>query len=246
MPQGGAAGQPWETGGQADAPGQQWQGGVPGQGDAPGQAGVHAQDGIPTQGTGPSQWADGPRGQQYGSPPQGPAGQPADEPMQGRILSPVNETETRVTGRRIVQYIIDAIIFGIIASVVSWALDRGTGGVHALLVLVTVLLVIGWYLLYWALRPQLRSGQTIGMQLMGIRVISKDGGPASFVQLAVRSILLVLFSPLSLLVGIIVMMLSRYRQRTGDHMAGTLVVRGQVQPMAARREYADAGWSSAR
>jgi uncharacterized RDD family membrane protein YckC len=84
------------------------------------------------------------------------------------------------------------------------------------------------------------------MQVMGIRVISSDGGPASLVQLAVRSVLLVLFSPLSLLVGIIVMMGSRYRQRTGDHMARTMVVRARVEPMPAQREYAGAGQAGFR
>jgi uncharacterized RDD family membrane protein YckC len=56
---------------------------------------------------------------------------------------------------------------------------------------------------------------------------------AGLVQLAVRSVLLVLFSPLSVLVGWIVMMFSHYRQRTGDHMARTVVVRRRVQPLAA-------------
>ena len=79
------------------------------------------------------------------------------------------------------------------------------------------------------------------MMALKIRVISMDGGPASLVQLIVRSILLVLFSPVSLLVGIIVMMLSRYRQRTGDHMAKTTVVRARVQPMPAPQAYAGAG-----
>jgi len=185
---------------------------------------------------------------QYGMPPQGGAqGQPAGgSPMQGRPISPVNEIETRVTGRRIVQYIVDAIIYSIIGGLISWALNRGTGAAHAILVLVTVVLVVAWYLLYWAWWPHRRGGQTIGMQLMGLRVINLDGGPASFLQLAVRSVLLVLFDPLSLLVGIIVMMCSRYRQRTGDHMARTLVVRAQLQTMAAPREYAGAGQAGFR
>jgi hypothetical protein len=35
-------------------------------------------------------------------------------------------------------------------------------------------------------------------------------------------------------------MCSRYRQRTGDHMARTMVVRAQVQPMPAQQEYVGA------
>jgi uncharacterized RDD family membrane protein YckC len=245
MPQGGESGQPRETGQQTDTPGQQWQGGTPGQSAVPGQSGTAGQGGIPSQAGPPGQqWTNEPQGQyQYGAPPPqgGMAGEQWGSPMAGRPISPVNEIETRVTGRRIVQYIIDAIIYGIVASLISWALARGTGAVHAILVLVAVVVVVAWYLFYWAAIPFRRDGQTLGMSVMGIRVISASGGPASFVQLAVRSILLVLFSPLSLLVGIIVMMCSRYRQRTGDHMAHTMVVRARVQPMPAQQQYAGAG-----
>jgi len=243
MPQGGESGQSRETGQQTGPPGQQWQSGTPGQSAGPGQSGTAGQGGIPNQAdpTGQS-WPGAPQGQyQYGMPPQGGTpGQQWGSPMGGQPISPVNEIETRVTGRRIVQYIIDAIIYGIVASLISWALARGTGAVHAILVLVAVVVVVAWYLLYWAAIPARRNGQTLGMSVMGIRVININGGPASFVQLAVRSILLVLFSPLSLLVGIIVMMCSRYRQRTGDHMARTMVVRAQVQPMPAQQEYVGA------
>ncbi len=193
------------------------------------------------------QWAgDAPGQQQYGYPSEAGRNAQPPGPVPGRAISAVSEIETRVTGRRIVQYIIDAIIYGIVAGLISWLLDRSTGGLHALLILVSVLLVIAWYLVYWALRPFKRNGQTIGMQLLDIRVIDRHGGPASFVQLAIRSILLVLFSPLSLLVGIIVMMFSRYRQRVGDHIARTIVVRARVEPMPARPQYAGAGQAGVR
>jgi uncharacterized RDD family membrane protein YckC len=259
MPQGGEPRPPQDTGWQAGAPAQQWPGNQPGQGTVPGPS-VPGQAGAPgPEGTAGQEWAGGPQGQpqygpqgqpQYGMPPPsgGMAGGQWGAPMAGRPMSPVNEIETRITGRRIAQYIIDAIIFFLVAAVISWALDRGHGGLRALLVLVTVVLVVGWYLIYWAAIPDRRHGQTIGMSVMGIRVISADGGRASFAQLAVRSILLVLFSPwvLSLLVGFIVMMCSRYRQRTGDHMAKTLVVRANVEPMPARPEYAGAGQAGTR
>ncbi len=245
MPQGGEP-RPQETGGPA-GPSPQQGPGAPSQGTVPGQANVPGQGGAPGRESTPAQpYAEGAQGQPYGMPP--PGGMPGEPPaaMQGRPISPVNEAETRVTGRRIVQYIIDAIIYGIVAGAISWALDRGTGGLHALLVVLTVVLDIIWYVIYWALVPYRVKGQTVGMMALKIRVISMDGGPASLVQLIVRSILLVLFSPVSLLVGIIVMMLSRYRQRTGDHMAKTTVVRARVQPMPAPQAYAGAGQAGTR
>jgi uncharacterized RDD family membrane protein YckC len=246
MSQGGESGQSRENGQQTDPPGQQRQNGTPGQSAVPGQSGTAGQGGIPNQAGPPGQpWTGEQQGQyQYGAPPQGgmPGGYQGS-PMAGQPISPVNEIETRVTGRRIVQYIIDAIIYGIVASLISWALDRGTGGVHAILVVVSVVVIVAWYVFYWAAIPFRRDGQTLGMSVLGIRVIGANGGPASFIQLVVRSILLVLFSPLSLLVGIIVMMCSRYRQRTGDHMAHTMVVRARVEPMPAQQMYAGAGQS---
>jgi uncharacterized RDD family membrane protein YckC len=243
MPQGGESGQPRETGQQTDTPGQQWQ--APGQSGVPGQSGTAGQGGIPNQPAPPGQpWTNEPQGQyQYGAPPPqgGMGGGQQGGPMAGRPISPVNEIETRVTGRRVVQYIIDIIIYGIVGSLISFALNQGHGVLGAVLLLVDVVVLIAWYVIYWAAIPARRNGQTLGMSVMGIRVISASGGPASLGQLAGRSILLVLFPPASLLVGFIVMMCSRYRQRTGDHMAGTMVVRAGVQPMPAQQQYAGAG-----
>jgi uncharacterized RDD family membrane protein YckC len=181
--------------------------------------------------------------QQYGQEPPAAGGA---GPMAGRPISPVNEIETRVTGKRTVQYIVDVILSGIVFGLLSFALNRGHGGVHAVLILVLVLVNIAWYFVYWAYLPFVRNGQTIGMSLMGIRVISSDGGAASLVQLFIRSILLVLFPLWSALIGWIVMMFSRYRQRTGDHMAKTMVVNARVGAGAGRQEFAGAGQAGSR
>jgi len=237
MPQGGGSGQSWEAGsapGPAGTPQAQPQYGQP-------------QYGQPDYGQpdyGQPDYGQAQYGQpQYGQPPPAHGGR---GPMEGRPLSPVNEIETRVTGRRVVQYIVDAILSGIVFGLLSWALDRGHGGIHALLVLILVLANITWYFLYWASVPYARNGQTIGMSLLGVRVISRDGGPASLAQLFIRSILLVLFTPVSLLVGIITMMFSRYRQRVGDHLARTIVVRAGVESRPAQQAFAGAGQGGTR
>jgi|ERR1700722_1961718 uncharacterized RDD family membrane protein YckC len=196
------------------------------------------------------EFGQAPYGQaQYG---QAPYGQPAPGfgggggPMSGQPISPVNEIETRVTGKRIVQYIVDIILYGIVASLLSFALNRGHGGVAAVLLIILVLVDIAWYFLYWAYIPFARNGQTIGMSLLGLRVISADGGPASLARLFVRSIFIVLFGPIAWLVGIITMMCSRYRQRVGDHMAKTMVVNARVGADAGRQEFAGAGQAGSR
>ena len=217
-PQRGESGQTGETGQQV------------GNVSVPGQAGPpeSGPGGTPT----PSwPWTGESQAPQYGGPP--PPG-----PMQVRPISPVNEADTRVTGRRVVQYIIDYIITAIVAAVIMWALDRGTGAANAGLLLVGAILVAAWYFWYWVYRPYRANGRSLGMQLLGIHVISKDGGRASMMQLLIRGILLIVDTFFWGLVGFVTIICSRYRQRVGDHAAKTVVVRTRVEPAPARRDYA--------
>jgi uncharacterized RDD family membrane protein YckC len=171
--------------------------------------------------------------EQFGGPPPGgasPAGRYPDDRYgsyqggQGTWGSPVHQDETRVVGRRVIQYIIDYVLAGIIPAIAYWLLDRGSGFLHGFGWLLATLISLVVYLWYWVLRPNSHQGQTFGMQLLGVRIISKGGGPASMVQYLVRSVMLIVDTLLFGLVGLITMMASRYHQRVGDHLARTLVV----------------------
>src|SRR5450755_3573684 len=198
-------------------PGQQWAGGQQGsvpQGNAP-------QGGVP-QGNAPQGSATGPQpggsGADWGSLPQ--VGAP----------SPVPVHETRVTPRRVIQYIIDAILVGIIPGIVWWLIgDRGSGLMHAIGWLIAVVVAVLIMIWYWVLRPYGHGGQTFGMQWLGLRIISKDGDRANKTQLVIRWILLIIDTLFAGLVGLITMLFSHYRQRVGDHAAKTLVVRSHWQ-----------------
>jgi uncharacterized RDD family membrane protein YckC len=170
---------------------------------------------------------------QFGSTPSGnPPGQPGGQwgGRPGRGDTPVNEIETRVTGRRIVQYLIDAFLVGLIPSLVSIPFDRsGSRLLHILGGVVFFVLFVLIGLWYWVLRPHSHNGQTFGMKLLGLRVISKDGGPANTTQLFIRWVCLIFDAipytwPFTGLVGFIVIICSRHRQRIGDHLARTLVI----------------------
>jgi uncharacterized RDD family membrane protein YckC len=191
------------------------------------------------QGGAPGEWSSAPpphpAQDQLGAPQRGVAAQAAPG-------SPVPREQTRVTGRRVIQYLLDAILSSIIPAILYWALDRGHGGLHALGITVAAVLAVLWYAWYWVVRPHRRNGQTFGMQLFDIRIISKDGGPAAVAQLVIRWLLLIIDDLVVGLVGLAVILLSRQRQRVGDHLARTLVVRagwqpapGQVRPAAAAR-----------
>lgn len=175
----------------------------------------------------------GAAGHQFGSVPAGgmpQGGYPGDaygSHWAGRHgwQSPVDRHETSVVGRRVVQYVIDYVLAGIIPAIAYWLFDRGNGIIHGFGWTIATLIALVVYLWYWVIRPHGHHGQSFGMQLLGLRIISKDGGPASMLQLFVRGVLLIIDTLFFGLVGLITMMASRYHQRVGDHMARTLVVR---------------------
>jgi uncharacterized RDD family membrane protein YckC len=74
------------------------------------------------------------------------------------------------------------------------------------------------------------SGQTPGKRLLGLRVVSADGWPASPPQHLMRSLILPLdvFLPVPApfgLLGLVLVTATARRQRLGDLVAGTLVLR---------------------
>jgi uncharacterized RDD family membrane protein YckC len=196
--------------------------------------GAPSRDAIPRQ---------GPAGGTSGQPqPHGGYGQPQDgygEPQGGMpgqwdrqpgSASPVSKAQTRVTWRRIFQYWIDAFLVSIVPYLVSIPFDRSnTSYINAIGGVVFAVLFIAISFWYWVIRPHSHNGQTFAMKWFGLRVISKESGPATRSQLSIRWIGLILdsapwFWPFTGLLGLIVMLCSRYRQRIGDHMARTLVV----------------------
>lgn len=204
-PEGDAAGQPGGTQG-GTHPGPPQQAGVPGR----------------------EQYSGAPYGsvpaQSPGQPPgAGPAGQP------GRTAQ-VTRPETRVTGRRVVQYLIDSFLVGIIPALASIPFEASDSTfVHVLggIVAFGVFIIVG--LLYWVVFTYAQHGQTLGMKLLHLRVISMGGGPANRAQLTIRWLGLILDAipytwPFTGLLGFIVIVCSRDRQRIGDHLARTLVV----------------------
>lgn len=190
------------------------------EGDGAGQRGGPAHDthpGAPSQG-------GVPREEQYGGTLYGPI------PAQPGGTAKAPRAQTRVTGRRVVQYLIDSFLVSLIPTLVSIPFDRSdrtwvnvVGG----FVFFAIFVLIG--LLYWVVLAHRQNGQTLGMKLLGLRVISKGGGPANMGQLTIRWLCLILDAipytwPFTGLVGFIVMLCSRDRQRIGDHLARTLVI----------------------
>jgi uncharacterized RDD family membrane protein YckC len=148
------------------------------------------------------------------------------QPPPGQMGRPilVHAAATRVTGRRIVQYIIDYILAGIVPGLAYWVFDTSVGAIGGVRWLVATVIALAAYFAYWVAIPYAMNGQTFGMKLFRLRVLSKDGGRASILQLLVRGIFLIIDTLFFGLVGYITILCSKYRQRVGDHAAKTVVV----------------------
>jgi uncharacterized RDD family membrane protein YckC len=142
----------------------------------------------------------------------------------------ITEAETQVIGRRVVQYIVDYILAGIVPAIAYWLFDRGSGSLHWVGWVLASVIAMAAYFIYWVSIPYAYGGQTFGMRLLRLRVISKDGAKASMLQLFIRGIFLIVDTFIFGLVGLITMACSRYRQRVGDHAAGTIVVSAEYGP----------------
>jgi uncharacterized RDD family membrane protein YckC len=164
-------------------------------------------------------------------------------------MTPVREAETRVTWRRIFQYWIDAFFVSVIPYLASIPFDRSSSTIMNIIggvVYVVLFVLIGLW--YWVIRPHSHNGQTFAMKWFDLRVISKDGGPASLLQLFVRWISLLFDSapwmwPFTGLLGLIVMLCSRHRQRIGDHLARTLVIRSAASRHGGAGGPGEYGWA---
>jgi uncharacterized RDD family membrane protein YckC len=157
---------------------------------------------------------------------------PGDRPRTrpGHYRAAVSEAQTRVTWRRVFQYWIDSFLVWIVPYLVGIPFDASNRtSLHVIggIVMFVLFVVIGFW--YWVVRPRSTNGQTFAMKWFGLRVVSKNGGAPTTVQYFIRWIGLIFDAfpwvwPLTGLLGLIVMVCSRLRQRVGDHMARTLVI----------------------
>jgi uncharacterized RDD family membrane protein YckC len=121
-----------------------------------------------------------------------------------------------------------AVVLGILGSA-----GLGGGGIAVLLWFAVSFALIAFYDIFFEV---LRSGQTPGKRMNGLRVVRVEGHPVTFLSSAIRNLLRVIdFLPSAYLLGAAVILATRKNQRIGDVVAGTLVVR------AGRRDKAPSG-----
>ena len=150
------------------------------------------------------------------------------------VPADVEPDPTAVVGRRVVQFLIDYLLVGLVVGgalalflLVDTDDDGGVvpNGLFWLIAVAYVVIAIGWTLWVWVFRPVRSGGRTYGMQLLGLRVERMDGKDLTAGTMAIRWFLLIVDLLVSGLVGLATMLLTPYHQRVGDLAAGTIVVR---------------------
>jgi uncharacterized RDD family membrane protein YckC len=114
-----------------------------------------------------------------------------------------------------------AVLFA--GGVATNALDTGDHGLVGALAYVVIFLAVFGYPIAF---ETLRRGRTPGKAALGLRVLTREGGPERFRHAAIRAALgLVDFLLTAGAAAVISTMTTRNSQRLGDLVAGTIVVR---------------------
>ena len=126
-------------------------------------------------------------------------------------------------GIRFVSLVIDSIIIGIIFGALGAILGVGmmeSGTVSWIWGLFYVIVYFGYFIYMEGSR-----GQTIGKMITRIRVVREDGTPIDMNQAFIRNILRIIDSLVLYLIGVILIMRSNKKQRLGDSVARTVVIK---------------------
>jgi uncharacterized RDD family membrane protein YckC len=143
--------------------------------------------------------------------------------------SPAATQASSVVGPRVGAAVIDIIILIVVGGVMT-ALFGDTSsdddGFNASLTGVPFVVSLILWLGYYFGMEAFAGGQTVGKKAVKLKVVRLDGTALTPGHVAVRTILRVLDSlPAFYLLGFIVMVASKEKQRIGDMAAGTVVVR---------------------
>lgn len=147
-----------------------------------------------------------------------------------RITTPQNidiDYEIAGLGERVLARLIDGVLMAIIAGLsiiagiaISDLVDP------AVLIVLGVLLAAVFIVFYDLLFETFMNGQSVGKRIMKIKVISLDGGRPSFGQFLLRWLFRIVdFSLTSSLCGLICVAVSDKKQRVGDMVAGTTLIK---------------------
>ena len=134
--------------------------------------------------------------------------------------------EFRIAGlaTRTLAKLVDVVCQALVAAIVlvAIALPLGQGGNSAAVTIVVSLTAFVVVVLAPALCETFWNGRTPGKALLGLRVVTTDGGPISLRHAMVRGLLQVVELPLG--IAVLIALGNPRSQRLGDLAAGTFVI----------------------
>ena len=119
-------------------------------------------------------------------------------------------------GPRFLAVLIDAIIIGVVGAILGFIFQNSPGLSGG----VTGLLALAYFIVLEA-----TQGATLGKMALGLRVTRTDGAPISWTESIIRNLLRIIDGLFVYLVGAILIWTSPLKQRLGDRVAKTVVVR---------------------
>jgi len=135
-------------------------------------------------------------------------------------------TEGDVVGERILAFLIDAILVGVLLSIVT---NVGFLLSNTLGVLLSGLGTIAFfaYFVYF----EAEYGQTVGKMVTNIVVITEDDDPIGYRESAIRTLLRIVDTlPFFYVIGLAAIYFTDRKQRVGDLVADTVVVKTKEKP----------------
>ncbi len=160
--------------------------------------------------------------QSYEQPPYGqqPYGQPpfSQAPQYGQQQYGQPQLAYVSVGPRFLALLIDAVIIGVVGSLLSLLFRNAPGAAGG---------IVGVLTLAYFIVMEATQGATLGKKALGLRVVKMDGSPIGWSESVIRNLLRIIDGLFAYLVGAILIWSSPLRQRLGDRAARTVVVRSR-------------------
>lgn len=131
-------------------------------------------------------------------------------------------------GERVAAYLLDFALFMVIYffALITLAIMGITGSFENSAIVIIVIVYAVCYVFYDLLCEIAFNGQSLGKKLLKIKVVSLDGGQASMGQYFIRWVFRIAdFTLTANLLGFVSVAVSQKKQRIGDLVAGTTLIR---------------------
>lgn len=129
---------------------------------------------------------------------------------------------------RLLDLLIQAGAFGVLAAVLGIITSSGAvddAVMAGLMIVLVVVVVVGYPTLF----ETVAGGRTVGKMALGLRVVRTDGGPVRFRHALVRALTGIFdFYATAGVLAVVTSFCSKQGRRTGDWLAGTVVVRDRT------------------